>query len=174
MGAFCPLFIINNNAVNLRAVMELLDVRCINSSLCIDGPDFIPFDESRCITTNVSIKGFSMSEETKKKIGDSRKGIPRSIETKEKISKAHKGKSFTKETREKLSKSLKGKKYNFNDNHHYAKSYKITFLSGKEIIITNRKKWCMENNYSVTSLIKVQKNEWSKCKDIVSVVELAQ
>ena len=52
-----------------------------------------------------------MSEETRKKISESRKGMKFSEETKRKISEVQKGKKLSEETKQKMSESRKGKKH---------------------------------------------------------------
>ena len=54
-------------------------------------------------------KGKCLSEETKRKIGEGHKGLVRSQETRKKLSEANKGKHLTQETRKKMSEANKGK-----------------------------------------------------------------
>lgn len=56
-----------------------------------------------------SNQGHKLSEETKKKMGNSKRGKPRSNETKEKLRLANLGKTQSKETAQKRSNSMKGK-----------------------------------------------------------------
>lgn len=59
-------------------------------------------------------KGKTFSEETKRKISESKKGrklSPLSEETKRKISMANKGRTFSEETRRKISERMKGNNY---------------------------------------------------------------
>lgn len=51
--------------------------------------------------------GIKHSEETKKKISETKTGIKRSEETKKKISESHKGKKHSDETKKKMSESQK-------------------------------------------------------------------
>lgn len=67
--------------------------------------------------------------------------------------------------RNKISKSRKGvpsKKW----------KYCITFNNGTEIIVTNLKEWCKENNHSYVGVIRVKNGIYKKNKDIVSVVRI--
>ena len=57
-----------------------------------------------------SCLGFTHSDESKRKMSQSRIGFKHSEETKRKISKAHKGRVFTEETKRKISKSATGRK----------------------------------------------------------------
>lgn len=66
---------------------------------------------------NINLGGYVLSEETKKKIGDSQRGEKHHLygkhlseETKRKMSEAHKGKFVSNETRKKLSNKAKGRK----------------------------------------------------------------
>lgn len=61
---------------------------------------------------SIASKGRVVTEETKKKISESKKGKSFSEETREKIREARKGRVVTKETRKKMSESHKGNKSN--------------------------------------------------------------
>jgi hypothetical protein len=114
------------------------------------------------------------SAETRRKMSEALKGKPRSKEIRIKISEAKKGRPLSEEHKMKLSEIKKnvyipwnkGKKTN---SQNASKKYKITFNTGKEIIINNLSKWCKDNEYSRTQLcIK------GKSKDIVAVIKVAQ
>ena len=53
--------------------------------------------------------GYKLSEETRKRMSESKKGKKRSTETCKKISESQKGKKISEETRKRMSKSLRGK-----------------------------------------------------------------
>lgn len=162
-----PFFNINNNAPNLRAVMELLDVRSINATLCIDGPDFIYFDKSKCHNTSIHRPinlGITHTEETKKKISKANKGK----------TSYWKGKNIPQDVINKMKQSLKGKRSG--ENNSRAKTYKITFDDGNFVIIKSLETWAHENGYKPTSLRNLYNGRnKSKHKNVISVapVELS-
>ena len=55
------------------------------------------------------VSGAVVSDETKRKISETRKGITHSEESRRKMSEAHKGKTHSEESRRKISETLKGK-----------------------------------------------------------------
>ena len=187
-GLKSPLFSINNSAVNLRAVMQILDVTNINAALCIDGPNFleVPIDnEQDFFQTSAPPwhKGttglIQHSEETKKKMSEAAKGrpapnrgIPHKEETKAKISKSNlgktsywKGKKLPKQAVEKMKQSLPDRK---GSNNSRAKEYEITYEDGRTIIITSLETWARENGYVPMSLRNLYNGSGrTKYKDII-------
>ena len=67
--------------------------------------------------------GYIHSEETKKKLSETRKGKKHSEETKQKIGEAQKGKKLSDETRKKMSEAHKGEK-NWNYGKHLSEEHK--------------------------------------------------
>lgn len=147
--------------------MELLDVRSINATLCIDGPDFIYFDESKCHNTSIHRPinlGIPHTEETKRKISQANKGKPS----------AFRGKRFSQQSIEKMKQTLKDKRVG--ENNSRAKTYKITFDDGNFVIIKSLETWACENGYKPTSLRNLYNGRnKSKHKNVISVtlVELS-
>ena len=103
-------------------------------------------------------KGFSISEETKRKISASKRGCfgtftgkTHTEETKEHLRQKSLGRKHTKKTCEKMSKNRMGHSVNKNVRKKIANSLcKGTYLmkhdSGTEIVINNLTKFCKENN----------------------------
>lgn len=160
-GHFAPLFIINNNAVNLRAVMQLLDVRGLNTFFSIDGPDFIVENQNNFYNTSIHIPinlGIPHTDETKRKISEANRGK----------SSPFKGKTFSQQSIEKMRQTLKGRRVG--ENNSRAKTYKITFDDGKTVIIKSIETWALENGYKPTSLRNLYNGRnKSKHKNIISV-----
>lgn len=52
------------------------------------------------------------------------------------------------------------------------KSYEITFLDQKKLIVTNISKFARENGYAATKLVAVSKGKRKTHKDIIKVIEL--
>lgn len=100
-----------------------------------------------------------LSEETKKKIGESNRGKKRSKETKLKLSLSHKGKKPSTETRAKMSNYWKGKKPHQNTIKASIKASQKTYMlfapDGKKVKITNMAKFCRENNLQKTNMCQL-------------------
>jgi hypothetical protein len=168
--------------------MQHLDVRCINASLCVDGPDFIEvlWDNNYFQNSPKGYKawnrGIPHTEETKKKISEAHKGkdphnkgIPHTDETKSKISEAlkgktsyWKGKNISQDAIDKMKQTLKGKRVGERNNR--AKTYKITFDDGNSVVIKSLETWAHENGYKPTSLRNLYNGRTkSKHKNIIAV-----
>ena len=87
------------------------------------------------------------------------------------------GKKHTEETKRLMSLAKKGKK---NSPEHcdnmakaFARTYKLTFADGRELIITNMRKFCRESKYHTAHLRGVMKGLRGRHFDIVAVEELA-
>jgi len=93
-------FILKNNKID--------HTRCYNISITATGGGG-PCSEETKKKMSDSKKGKKHSEKAKKKMSDSKKGIVFSEEHKKKISKSHKGKILSEKTKKKMSKSHKGK-----------------------------------------------------------------
>lgn len=52
------------------------------------------------------------------------------------------------------------------------KSYEITFLNKKKLIVTNISKFARENGYAATKLVSISKGKRKTHKDIIKVIEL--
>jgi hypothetical protein len=136
--------------------------------------------------------GAIRSEETKEKIRQANLGKKKPREVGEKISKAltgrklseemkaklragHKGRKCTEEHKRKVSEAKKGFKHTEEakrlmgvNQRKKAKSHKLTFSDGRELIVDNIMEWCETNPYSSSPVYKV-KNKGIPHKDIVKV-----
>jgi len=110
------------------------------------------------------------SEETKKKISNSKKGKsvnqpPCSEETKKKISKTKSGKLLSKEHKRKISQGLIGRIQSDNQKklvaEKLAKTYLIIDPAGTEFIITNLSKLCKEHNLAACNMYRNLIRNWS-------------
>jgi hypothetical protein len=102
---------------------------------------------------NKNMLGKTLSEETKRKIGEGNKG---------KIS-HNKGKSLSEETKIKMSVVKKGEK------NYASKLWKITKINGEEILVRGLYGWGKENNYHHNGLYSVYTGKYKKHKDVIKV-----
>lgn len=86
------------------------------------------------------MNGYIMSEETKRKIGDSKRGIPRSEETIRKMSEGMKGKHHSEETKRKMSERMKGKNHPMFGKHHSEEAKRKICEAGKGRITSDETK----------------------------------
>ena len=136
--------------------------------------------------------GAVRSEETREKLRQANLGKKKPREVGEKISKAltgrklseemktklragHKGRKCTEEHKRKVSEAKKGFKHTEEakrlmgvNQRKKAKSHKLTFSDGRELIVDNIMEWCETNPYSSSPVYKV-KNKGIPHKDIVKV-----
>jgi hypothetical protein len=135
------------------------------------------------------VSGYVHSKETKLKISKihkgkipHNKGILHTEETKRKISEANSGKvSYWKDKKlpaeliEKIKLTKKMKRSSVGENNPRAKTWKITFDTGKIEIAKSLSTWAEENGYKPTSVRNLYNGRGiKKHKDIVSVEELSQ
>lgn len=96
------------------------------------------------------------SNETRAKIGLANKGKKASPETIKRLSESHKGFKVADGTKEKLSILNKGKKSHHNTNKaassKVCKKYVFISPEGKEVVIINMRKFCLENNLGIPSM----------------------
>jgi hypothetical protein len=57
-------------------------------------------------------------------------------------------------------------------NNPRAKTWRIIYSDGKEIIIKALQRWAIENGYSASGIKNIAYGRWKKYKDIVAVEEL--
>ena len=100
-----------------------------------------------------SHKGKILSEETKKRMSESRKGENNYIY----------GKSHSEETKRKQSEAKKGEK------NYLSKLWKITKITGEEILVWGLYGWGKENNYHHNGLYSVYTGKYKKHKDVIKV-----
>ena len=105
-----------------------------------------------------ALTGRKLSEEMKAKLRAGHKGRKCSEEHKRKVSEAKKGFKHTEEAKRLMGVNQRKK----------AKSHKLTFSDGRELIIDNIMEWCETNSYSSSPVYKV-KNKGIPHKDIVKV-----
>jgi len=122
------------------------------------------------------VSGHIKSEETKRKISESRRGkpgTPRSEETRIKMSEAHKGKTPSEETKRKISEVQKGKTLSEEHKRKMCKEFRITFIDNSQVIITGIKKWCEDSKkYNYGCITHLYAGRIKKHKDIISVERL--
>ena len=133
--------------------------------------------EKTRIKISFSNKGKIPSEETRKLWRTQRKGRKLSKKTKIKISEGNKGKKLSEEQIQGMIAIHKGKKRSkqFREKCSVAKSHywKITFFSGKTIIVFGIRKWAKENGYNHSHIGKVASGKAKRHKDIVAVEKLS-
>lgn len=116
-------------------------------------------------------EGFTISEETKKKMSDSRRGVIKSNSHKKKISESHKGKTFSTESKQKMSESGKVKIFSKShkqniSNAHKGKSGMLGHASKKVVQIdkiTGKEIACWFSTNEVSKILNIQQSNISKC-----------
>ena len=109
------------------------------------------------------------------KIAASNTGKKASAETRAKMSAARKGKTCTEEHKRKVSEAKKGFKHSEEAKQKMsighmkkAKSHKLIFADGRELVIDSIMEWCRNNPYSDSCVYRV-KNRGIPHKDIIKV-----
>lgn len=109
------------------------------------------------------------------KIAASNTGKKASAETRAKMSAARKGRTCTEEHKRKVSEAKKGFKHTEQakrlmgiNQRKKAKSHRLTFADGRELIVDNIMEWCETNSYSTSPIYKV-KNKGVPYRDIIKV-----
>lgn len=59
-------------------------------------------------------------------------------------------------------------------NNPRAKTWKIVYNDGREVIIKALQRWAMDNGYSTSGIKNIAYGKWKTYKDIVTVEEVAQ
>jgi hypothetical protein len=67
----------------------------------------------------------------------------------------------------------RNKKYKGGENPR-AKTWRIVYIDGKEIIIKALQKWAVDNGYSRAGIKNLAYGKWKKYRDLVTVEEVAQ
>jgi hypothetical protein len=119
--------------------------------------------------------------------GDGASGLVHNKKTREQISKAHIGKSLSEETKRKQSEAKKGENHpNYGkslseetkrkqseakkgEKNYLSKLWKVTKISGEEILIWGLSGWGKENNYYYNGLYSVYTGKYKKHKDVIKV-----
>lgn len=109
--------------------------------------------------------GYTLSEETKKKMSDKKIGKKLSPEHKKKISQSNMGRIFNENTRKKISTSMKGNKHwlgkNLSIEHKQKlskmkeKTWMIKSPSNEILCITNMRKFCLDNDLHPSAMSRV-------------------
>jgi hypothetical protein len=60
------------------------------------------------------------------------------------------------------------------ENNPRAKTWKIVYDDGREIIIKALQRWAVDNGYSTSGIKNIAYGKWKRYKNLVSVEELAQ
>ena len=143
-----PLFIINTHASQIRAVMQILDVTNINAALCIDGPNFleVPIDDPDDIfSTPVPPWNYGTKGLT------TNSPLQREIARKNAI---------------KRNENQKGA------NNRNAKTWRVVYTDGRELIVKGLQAWAVENGYSRAGIKNIAYGKWKRYRDLVTVEEV--
>jgi hypothetical protein len=129
-----------------------INVRALNECLGIEGPDWIEdnFDDYIEYVFCRPPTAFKKGHQTNK-------GRPTSELQKRKA----------RENALKRNENYKG------SNNPRAKTWRIVYENGKEIIISGLQRWAVNNGYSTSGIKKIAYGEWKRYKDLVTVEEVA-
>jgi len=116
------------------------------------------------------VSGLIHNKEVKERMSKSHRGKVRSEETKKRMSESKKGenhpnygKSHSEETKRKQSEAHRGEK------NYLCKLWKITKITGEEILVWGLNGWSKENNYHHNGLYSVYTGKYKKHKDVIKV-----
>jgi ribosomal protein S16 len=134
-------------------------------------------EETR-IKIGISNKGRTPSEKTRNLWKKQRTGRKASDETRRKMSNTKKGKKPSKKAMENSILASKGRTVSEKTRNRMSISksqlWKITFSSGKIIIIMGVRKWAKENGYHHSPIYQIALGKAKRHKDIVAVEKLEQ
>jgi hypothetical protein len=129
--------------------MQILDVTNINASLCIDGPNFLEVlidDLDDIFSTPVPPWNYGTKGLT------TNSPLQRELARKNAI---------------KRNKTYKG------GNNPRAKTWRIVYDDGRELIIKGLQSWAVDSGYSRTGIKNIAYGKWKRYKDLVTVEELS-
>jgi hypothetical protein len=129
--------------------MQILDVRSINAALCIDGPDFIEVhvdDPTDFLQTPVLPWNYGT------------KGLTTNSPLQREIARKN---------------SLKRNENQKGANNRNAKTWRVVYNNGKELIVKGLQAWAVENGYSRSGIKNIAYGKWKRYKDLVTVEKLS-
>ena len=128
--------------------MERINVRSLNECFCIIGDDWI----------NVSNDSYTVIK-TVPSWNVGTKGLTTNSSLQKKIAKKN---------------ALKRNENYKGANNPRAKTWRIVYSDGREIVIEALQRWAIENGYSTSGIKNIAYGKWKKYKDLVTVEEVAQ
>ena len=138
----------------MRHIKQMqINVQALNACLGIDGPDWMEMDD------DISDELLTVWETptTFKKGHTVNNGRPTSLLQKKKA----------RENALKRNANQKGA------NNRNAKTWRIVYENGREIIIGGLQQWAKENGYNRAGLRNLHTNKWKRYRDLVTVEEVA-
>lgn len=129
--------------------MNKIYVGSLNNLFNVDGPDWIEDGFNDCTIETIIIKPWNHKT----------KGLTTNSDLQRKIAR---------ENAIKRNENYKG------ENNPRAKTWRIVYDDGGEIIIKALQRWAVDNGYSTSGIKNIAYGKWKTYKDIVAVVEVSQ
>jgi hypothetical protein len=129
--------------------MQILDVTNINAALYIDGPNFleVPIDDPADIFST-SVPPWNAGT----------KGLTTNSPLQREIARKN---------------ALKRNENQRGGNNRNAKTWRVVYDDGREMIVKGLQSWAVENGYSRSGIKNIAYGKWKRYKDLVTVEELS-
>ena len=148
-----------------------MNVQTLNECLGIDGPIWIEDNPDNYVETHKSAAPVCAR-------------MKRTKEWKENIGKANKGHSAWNkggtipEHQKEINRQMMKKRYEngldvSGANNPRAKTWRIVYADGREVIVGGLQRWAVDNGYSTSGIKKIAYGHWKTYRDLVTVEEVA-
>jgi hypothetical protein len=127
--------------------MQVLDVTNINAALCIDGPNII-VDNLNNYEPRNNVPSWNAGT----------KGLTINSPLQREIAKKN---------------AIKRNENQQGANNRNAKTWRIVYDDGREIIIGGLQRWAVENGYSRAGIKNIAYGKWKRYRDLVTVEEVS-
>ena len=128
--------------------MDKIYVGTLNTLFNVDGSDWIDIDSNQCTKFTYAMKPWNYKT----------KGLTTNSDLQKEIARQNA--------------IIRNQNYK-GENNPRAKTWRIVYNDGREIIVRALQKWAVDNGYSTSGIKSIAYGKWKTYKDLVTVEEVA-